>query len=124
MVDSDVVNQMQSSFSKPSRKQATARKKQEEEQFVPLRQRASSLDEESCPKQASNSPCTAFGKYVGETLMALDERTRLMAMNNIQTAIFQAHMGGLAGNGVPNPQIVSSPMQYGDHFHQTTACFP
>ena len=96
MVDSDVANQMQSSCSKPSRKQATARKKQEEEQFVPLRQRASSLDEESCLKQAGSSPCTAFGKYVGEALMALDEGTRLIAMNNIQTAIFQAHMGGLA----------------------------
>ena len=45
--------------------------------------------------------------------MVMDERTRLIAMSNIQTAIIQAHMGGLAGNSFPNPQIFSSPMQFG-----------
>ena len=66
-----------------------------------LKKLASSLGEESGPKQTSNSPCTAFGKYVGEAMMAMVNRTRLIAMNNIQTAIFQAQMGGLAGNSFP-----------------------
>ena len=113
MVDTGAMTQVQSSFSKPSRKQVAARKRQEEEEFAVLKKLASSLDEESSPKQTSHSPCIAFGKYVGEALMAMDERTRLIAMNNIQTAIFQAQMGGLAGNSFPSPQIFSSPMQYG-----------
>ena len=72
----------------------TARKKQEEEELVVLRKLASSLDEGSGPKQESNSPCIAFGKYVGEALLAMDERTRRVAVNNIQSAISQAQMGG------------------------------
>ena len=35
------------------------------------------------------SPTAAFGNYVSQTLSFMDERTRLMAMNNIQNANFK-----------------------------------
>ena len=108
-------------LTKSSRKQVTARKKQEEEELVVLRKLASSLDKRSSPKQESKSPCIAFGKYIGEALLAMDERSRPAAVNNIQSAIFQAQMGGFMGNNFASPQFCSNPMQYGYPCSSTSA---
>ena len=60
-----------------------------------MKKLASSLEDD--PKAAKRTPCIAFGKYVCQTLSAIDERTAMFAMNNIQNALFRAQMG-IGGN--------------------------
>ncbi|XP_065068371.1 uncharacterized protein LOC135693740 [Rhopilema esculentum] len=77
------------------RKEKNNKRKREEEEMEVLKKLASSLEDD--PKAPKSTPCIAFGKYVGQTLSAMDERTAMIAMNNIQNALFKAQMG-IGGN--------------------------
>ena len=88
------------STSKPletPQKKKTAKHRKEEEELTILKTLASSLGQETGKKVVNEAdPCAAFGAYVTQTLKNMDERTRLLAVNNIQNAIFQAQMSKFA----------------------------
>lgn len=72
----------------------TAKMKREEEEMKVLKTLAKSLEEDdkSGKTEVPKNQCSAFGEYVSQSLTLMDQRTRLIAMNGMQTAIFQAQM--------------------------------
>eukprot|EP00794_Sanderia_malayensis_P004310 gene4309-4881_t len=87
------------------KKSKTAKQKKEEEELSILKSLASSISADenvAAKKDAKPSPSAAFEEYVTHALSVMDEKTRLVAMNNIQNAIFQAQMGSFS-NEFNNP---------------------
>ncbi|XP_065071000.1 uncharacterized protein LOC135695746 [Rhopilema esculentum] len=71
------------------KKSKTAKQKKEEEELSILKSLASSFSADenlAAKKDAKPSPSAAFGEYVTHALSVMDEKTRLVAMNNIQNA--------------------------------------
>ena len=98
---------------KPLRK--TPKEKREEEELQLLKVVANSLaPEESNDSNECIDCCSRFGEYVTETLRGMNERTRLLAVNNIHNAIFQAQMSVYSNTPVsyqPYPQGLAEDTQ-------------
>lgn len=96
-----------------TKKRKTERQKKDDEELLILRSLAASVKEEDDMKKSSKetaSPTAAFGNYVSQALSFMDERTRLMAMNNIQNAIFQAQMSCCPGGMFSSQQPLVGPV--------------
>ncbi|XP_014678952.1 PREDICTED: uncharacterized protein LOC106818790 [Priapulus caudatus] len=80
---------------KEEKVKAVKKKKDEIERNM-LKHVAKCLSSENMKKIAqedtSKDVCSAFGMYVSQALRKLSERTRVLAMNNIQNVIFEAQM--------------------------------
>ena len=90
----------------------TEREKKDDEELLLLRSLAASVKEEDDVKKTKEvaSPAAAFGSYVSQALSVMDERTRLMAMNNSQNAIFQAQMSCCPGGMFSSQQPLGGPI--------------
>ena len=91
----------------------TERQNKDDEELLILRSLAASVKEEDEVKKNSKeaaSPIAAFGNYVSQALSSMDERTRLMKMNNIQNDIFQAQMSCCPGGMFSSQQPLVGPI--------------
>ena len=94
-----------------AKKRKTERQKKDDEELLFLRNLSASIKEEddvTKSKEAAN-PAAAFGTYVSQALSVMDQRTRLMAMTNIQNAIFQAQMSCCPGGMFSSQQPLVGP---------------
>ena len=90
-----------------AKKRKTERQKTDDEELLILRSLTASVKEEDDVEKSKEA---AFGNYVSQALSFMDESTRLMAMNNIQNAIFQAQMSCCPGSMFSRQQPLVGPI--------------